>query len=113
MDFPKSPKISKGKGKRSESAANKSSATVTATVEISASQKSIGNGNTSKLSPSANNGEEEGVNKDLDVNGNIRPSGVATVQTMECGSKFASDSDRDTTDVDDIPQHNTGKKHMS
>ena len=111
LDFPKSPKISKGKGKRSESAAKKSCAKVTDTVQISACQKNIVNGNTSKLRSSPNNGEE-GVNKDLDVNGNIRPSGVATVQTMESLSKFVSDSDRDNTDVDDIPQNKTGKKHM-
>ena len=39
LDFPKSPRISKGKGKRSESAANNSSAKVIATVPILASQK--------------------------------------------------------------------------
>ena len=112
MDFPKSPRISKGKGKSSESAAKSASAKVIATVEISASQKNSANANTSKWSPSTNNTEEQGVNNDLDINGNIRPSGVATVHTVECGPKFVSDSDRDTTDVDDIPKHNTGNKDM-
>ena len=48
----------------------------------------------------------------LDVNGNIRHSGVATVQRMEFASKFVSDSDRDTTDVDAIPQNTTGNKDI-
>ena len=112
LDFPKSPRISKGKVKRSESSAKNTSAKVIPTVEISASEKSRANGNTSKWSPSTKNAEEQGVNKDLDVNGNIRPSGVATVQRIEFGSNFVSDSDRDTTHVDDIPQHNTGNKDM-
>ena len=56
--------------------------------------------------------QEQGTNNDLDVNGNIRPSGFATVQRMELASKFVSDSDRDTTDVDDIPEKTAGKKDM-
>ena len=56
--------------------------------------------------------QEQGGNNDLDVNGNIRPSGFATVQRMEFASKFVSDSDRDTTDVDDIPEKTAGKKNM-
>ena len=112
LDFPKSPRMSKGKGKKLESAAKNTSSKVIPTVEISASEKSRANGNTSKGSPSTKNAQEQGVNNDLDVNGNIRPSGVATLQRMEFASKFVSDSDRDTTDVDDIPQHNTGKKDM-
>ena len=70
------------------------------------------NGNTSKGSPSTKNTQEQGPNKDLDVNGNNRPPGVATVQRKEFASKFVSDSDRDTTDVDDIPQHTTGNKRI-
>ena len=82
------------------------------TVQISASEKSRPNGNTSKGSPSTKNAQEQGPNNNLDINGNIRPSGVATVQRMEFASTFVSDSDRDTTDVDDIPQNTTGNKYI-
>ena len=112
MDFPKSPRISKGKGKTSESATKNTSPKLIPTVPISASEKSRPNVNTSKGIPSTKNAQEEGPNNDLDVNGNIRPSGVATVQRMEFASKFVSDSDRDTTDVDDISQNSTGKKDI-
>ena len=104
LDFPKSPRISKGKGKRSESAAKSASAKVIATVEISGDDKNSPNTNKSKWKPSTNNTKEESVNNDLDVNGNIRPSGVATVHTKESAPKFVSESDRDSTDVDDIPK---------
>ena len=112
LDFPKLPRISKGKGKRSESAAKSTSAKVIATVEISGDDKNSPNANTSKWKPSTNNAEEESVNNNLDVNGNIRPSGVATVHTMDSAPKFVSECDRDSTDVDDIPKCNTGNKHM-
>ena len=112
LDFPKSPRISKGKGKTSESAAKNTSPKLNPTVPISASEKSRPNVNRSKGSPSTKNVQEQGPNNDLDVNGNIRPSGFATVQRMEFASKFVSDSDRDTTDVDDIPQNTTGNKDM-
>ena len=112
LDFPKSPRISKGKGKTSESAPKNTSPKLNPTVPISASEKSRPNANTSKGSPSTKNAQEQGPNNDLDVNGNIRPSGFATVQRMEFASKFVSDSDRDTTDVDDIPQNTTGNKDI-
>ena len=112
LDFPKSPRINKGKGKTSESAAKKTSPKLIPTVQISASEKNRPNGNTSKGRPSTKNAQEQGPNNNLDINGNIRPSGVATVQRMELASKFVSDSDRDTTDVDDIPQHTTGNKDI-
>ena len=112
LDFPKSPRISKGKGKTSESAAKNTSPKLNRTVQFSASEKSRPNGNRSKGSPSTKNAQEQGPNNDLDVNGNIRPSGFATVQRMEFASKFVSDSDRDTTDVDDIPQNTTGNKDI-
>ena len=112
LDFPKSPRISKGKGKTSESAAKNTSPKLNPTVPISASKKSSPIGNRSKGSPSKKNVQEQGPNNDLDVNGNIRPSGFATVQRMEFASKFVSDSDRDTTDVDDIPQNTTGNKDI-
>ena len=83
-----------------------------ATVSISASEKSRPNAKRTKGSPCRNNAQEEGANNDLDVNGNIRPSGFATVQRMDFASKFVSDSDRDTTDVDDIPEKTAGKKYM-
>ena len=112
LDFPKSPRISKGKGKTSESAAKNTSPKLNPTVPISASENSRPNGNRSKDSPSSKNAQEQGPNNDLDANGNIRPSGFATVQRMEFDSKFVSDSDRDTTDVDDIPQNTTGNKDI-
>ena len=112
LDFPESPRISKGKGKTSESAAKNTSPKLNATVPISASEKSRPNAKRSKGSPCRNNAQEEGANNDLDVNGNIRPSGFATVQRMDFASKFVSDSDRDTTDVDDIPEKTAGKKYM-
>ena len=37
---------------------------------------------------------------------------LQTVQRMDFASKFVSDSDRDTTDVDDIPEKTAGKKYM-
>ena len=83
-----------------------------ATVPISASEKSRPNAKRSKGSPCRNNAQEQGPNNDLDVNRNIRPSGFATVQRMDFASKFVSDSDRDTTDVDDIPEKTAGKKYM-
>ena len=82
LDFPKSPRISKGKGKTSESAAKNTSPKLNPTVPISASEKSRPNVNRSKGSPSTKNAQEQGPNNDLDVNGNIRPSGFATVQRM-------------------------------
>ena len=112
MDFPKSPRISKGKGKTSESAAKNTSPKLNPTVPISASEKSRPNGNRSQGSPSTSNVQEETPNNDLDVNGNIRSSGFSTVQRMEFDCKFVSDSDRDTTDVDDIPQNTTGNKDI-
>ena len=112
LDFPQSPRISKGKGKTSESAPKNTSPKLIPTVQISASEKSRPNGNASKGSPSTKKAQEQGPNNDLDVNGNIRPSGVASVQRMEFASKFVSDSDRDTTDVDDIPQNTTGNKDI-
>ena len=112
LDFPKSPRISKGKGKTLESAPKNTSPKLNPTVPISASEKSRPNANRSKGSPSTKNAQEQGPNNNLDVNGNIRPSGFATVQRMEFASKFVSDSDRDTTDVDDIPQNTTGNKDI-
>ena len=112
LDFPESPRISKGKGKTSESAAKNISPKLNATVPISASEKSRPNAKRSKGSPCTNNAQEQSAYNDLDVNGNIRPSGFATVQRMEFASKFVSDSDRDTTDVDDIPEKSAGKKDM-
>ena len=82
------------------------------TVPISTSEKSMPNAKRSKGSPCTNNAQEQGVNNDLDINGNTRPSGFASVQRMEFASKFVSDSDRDTTDVDDIPKKSAGKKDM-
>ena len=95
-----------------ESAPKNTSPKLIPTVQSSASEKSRPNGNTSKGSPSTKNAQEQGTYNDLDVNGNIRPSGVATVHRMEFASKFVSDSDRDTTDVDDIPQNTTGNKDI-
>ena len=112
LDFLKSPRISKGKGKTSESAPKNTSSKLIPIVPISASEKSRPNANTSKGSPSTKNAQEQGPNNNLDVNGNIRHSGVATVQRMEFASKFVSDSDRDTTDVDAIPQNTTGNKDI-
>ena len=57
---------------------------------ISASEKSRPNAKRTKGSPCRNNAQEEGANNDLDVNGNIRPSGFATVQRMDFASKFVS-----------------------
>ena len=112
LDFPKSPRISKGNGKTSESAAKNTSPKLNPTVPISASEKSRPNGNRSKGSPSTSNAQEQAPNNDLDINGNIRPSGFSTVQRMEFDCKFVSDSDKDTTDVDDIPQNTTGNKDI-
>ena len=79
LDFPKSPRMSKGKGKRLESVANNSSAKVIPTVEISASEKSRANGNTSKGSPSTKNAQEEGVTNDFDRGWNCAPNLSMTV----------------------------------
>ena len=73
----------RGKGKTLESAAKNTSPKLNPTVPISASEKSRPNGNRSKGSPSTKNAQEQGPNNDLDVNGNIRPSGFATAQRME------------------------------
>ena len=51
LDFPKSPRISKGKGKTSESAPNNTSPKLNPTVPISASDKSRPNANRSKAAP--------------------------------------------------------------
>ena len=112
LDFPKSPRISKGKGKTSESAPKNTSPKLNPTVPILASEKSRPYANRSKGSPSTKNAQEQGPNNNFDINGNIRPSGFATVQRVEFASKFVSDSDRDTTDVDDIPQNTTGNKDI-
>ena len=82
------------------------------TVPISVSEKSRPNGDKSKGSPSTRNAQEQAPNNDLDVNGNIRHSGFSTVQRMEFDSKFVSDSERDNTDVDDIPKNTTGNKDI-
>ena len=71
LDFPKSPRIRRGKGKTSESAAKNTSPKLNPTVPISASEKSRPNANRSKDSPSTKNAQKQGRNNDLDVNGNM------------------------------------------
>ena len=100
LDFPTSPKVSKGRGKRShivketekKKINNRDGSDVSSVLDTSAGQ----------CGPSISvqdNTEENGCT-DLDINGNIRPSGVSTSQSVILNACTSEESDRDSTDID-------------
>ena len=102
LDFPESPKVSKGRGKRSNIAnsskiPNKMEREVTGIS--SGLHLSTEIGHTSKDNPTL---DEQSESNELDIHGNIRPSGVSTSQSINPKPITSEDSDRDITDTETI-----------
>ena len=102
LDFPESPKISKGRGKRSNIPKQ---ITIPKQIQREVADMSSGlhpstdAGHTSKENPTVN---EESENTELDINGNIRPSGVSTSESNIPKPITSDDSEREITDTEII-----------
>ena len=102
IDFPESPKVSKGKGKRSSvSRATKNSDKIQRDVAAISSglHPSTDVTDTSKDTSEVDEGSE---NNELDIHGNIRPSGVSTSQNVNLKPNTSDESERDITDTEII-----------
>ena len=98
IDFPDSPKQSKGRGKRSKSKLSVGKLTALSS-EKTGSAEDFGlnkeaNGSTSHVT----DGKNTAQTVDLDMNGNIRPSGVISKSTAPVNNDSTEESDRDTMD---------------
>ena len=100
LDFPESPKVSKGRGKRSN-IPNASKLPTEFQREVSAISSGLNPstevGESSKENPTVDEGN--GSNE-LDIHGNIRPSGVSTSQSINAKPITSDDSDRDIADTE-------------
>ena len=112
LDFPESLRISKGKGQTLESAPKNTSPKLNARVPISASEKAGPMQREVKAAPVQTMCKNKVLIMIWTSMETLDLLGFATVQRMEFASKFVSDSDRDTTDVDDIPEKTAGDKDM-
>ena len=102
IDFPESPKVSKGRGKRSNiSKPTKKSDEIQRNVAAISSglHPSTEVADTSNENAKVDEGSD---NNELDIHGNIRPSGVSTSQNIIPKPITSEESDRDITDTEMI-----------
>ena len=102
IDFPESPKVSKGRGKRSNiSKPTKKSDKIQRDVAAISSglHPSTEVAETSNENSKVDEGSD---NNELDIHGNIRPSGVSTSQNIIPKPITSDESDRDITDTEII-----------
>ena len=98
IDFPDSPKQSKGRGKKSKSKLSVAKLTALSS-ENTGNAEDFGlnkqtNGSTSHVS----DGKTTTQSGDFDMNGNIRPSGVISKSTAPVNNDSTEESDKDTMD---------------
>ena len=102
LDFPELPKVSKGRGKRSN-IPNSSKLPTEIQREVAAISSGLNQstevGHSSKDNPTE---DEENESNDLDIHGNIMPSGVSTSQSINQIPITSDDSDKDIADTEMI-----------
>ena len=91
MDFPESPKISKNKGEKGK--VKKSLILQEITRPTTSKEQDTVNINTSKFTEKGPSSESELTSDDLDIHGNIRPSGVSS-HTKADESTNSSETDQ-------------------
>ena len=98
LDFPDSPKQSKGRGKKSKSKLSVGKLTALSSENTGSAEdfrlKKQTNGSTSHVS----DGKRTTQSGDFDMNGNIRPSGVISKSTAPVNNDSTEESDKDTMD---------------
>ena len=110
LDFPESPKVSKGRGKRSNiPVSSKLPREIQREVAAISSglNQSTEVGHSSKENPTV---DEEHESNDLDIHGNIRPSGVSTSQSINKIPITSDESDKDIADTEMIKASVKSKK---
>ena len=113
IDFPVSPKQSKGRGKRSKSKISVDKLTgmsseITGVHEDFALRKP-----TASSTSHVADGTTTGETADFDINGNIRPSGVNSKSTAPPNNESTEESDRDTIECNVILQNPSGTSNMN
>ena len=98
MDFPDSPKLSKNKGGKGK--VKKSLLLPESTQPTTSKEKDTLTGNISKSPQKGPSSESELTSDDLDMNGNIRPSGVSS-NTKPSESNDTSETDQAEENVPD------------
>ena len=106
IDFPDSPRQSKGRGKRSNTNVSVVNLKLISS-EITTRQEDLGLNNPRAIS-NVKDGKTNASSLDLNMNGNIRPSGVTSRPTVVSNVDSTEESDRDINDINVILKNPSG-----
>lgn len=105
LDFPDSPKQSKGRGKKSKSKLSVGKLTALSSENTGSAEDFGVNKETNGSTSNVSDGKIPAQSGEFDMNGNIRPSGVISKTTAAVYNDSTEESDKDTMDSN-VPMKN-------
>ena len=113
LDFPDSPKQSKGRGKRSKSKLSVGKLTALSSGNTGSTEDFALNKQATASTSHVTDGKTAEASGDFDINGNIRPSGVISKATAPVNNDSTEESDKDTMDSNVPLKNPSGTLHIN